>query len=68
MPGEKNEWFYGEIPIALGSGDSAEKTCIDLCDTGAMCVRISAVNPDSSLVEHAILHRKGINSAGFWVV
>lgn len=42
MPDEKNKWFYGKIPITLGSGDSAEKMCIDLCDTGAVCVRISA--------------------------
>lgn len=60
MPDEKNKWFYGKIPVTLGSGDSAEKMCIDLCDTGAVCVRISAEwTPDSSLVEHSVLHCKG---------
>jgi len=35
MPdGKKTEWFYSGIPMALGSGDSVEKMCLDLCDTG----------------------------------
>lgn len=48
--------FYGEIPIALGSSHLAEKMFIDLCDTGAVCVRILVeLTPDSSLCRKSYL-------------
>lgn len=48
---KKMSGFYSEIPIALGSSDHAEKMFTDLCDTGAICVRISVeLTPDSSLL------------------
>lgn len=60
--------FYSEIPIALGSSDHAEKMFTDLCDTGAVCVRILVdLTPDSSLCRTSYLTLQSYN-AGFKVI